>query len=412
MKILAADYLLTMDKSCDIIRNGAVIYNGSKIVEISFNKELAHSRYPNAEFSYVGKNSVIMPSLINAHTHLEFSKNTTSLVYGNFASWLQSVIDSKELTSDTNLENSMQKAIGQMKKSGIGAIGAISSFAKDIETLATSGLRVTLFNEILGIKEERADAVKSDFLRRFTSSQRYSSDMFTPAVSLHSTYSCSLGLMDFATDFAKENRLKICSHFMESEAERLWLEESKGELGAFFKSRFGIEKSVIKPIDFLKKFDSLPAIFVHCTHAAKNELEYMQKKGFFAVHCPVSNRLLGGKYFDVESANQIGATYATATDGLSSNFSLNLWNEMRCALFGYAGRNIEALCGELLKSVTLNAAKALGLNSGILKEGANADIIGFCLPGSVENDEQLALQVVLHTNKVNKLIINGIKTDE
>lgn len=412
MKVLAADYLLTMDNGCEIIRDGAVVYEGSKILEISFNKELAHSRYPKASFSYAGKNSVVMPSLINAHTHLEFSKNKTSLIYGGFVDWLTSVMDTKELVCDTNLDSAMQDAITQMKQSGVGCICAISSFGKDIEMLALSGLRVTLFNEILGVKEERADFVKTDFLRRFASSKRYSSDMFTPAISLHSTYSCSLPIIDFATNFAKENKLKICSHFMESKEERLWLEHSKGEFEAFFKSRFDIDKSFITPIDFLKKFDSLHAIFVHCTHAIKEELEYIQNNGFFAVHCPVSNRLLGGKYFDLKGADKSGIKYITATDGLSSNFSLNLWNEMRCALFAHVDCNLKELSLQLLKSVTINASKAIGLNSGILKEGANADIISFCLPGSIENDEQLALQIILHTNKVNKLIINGNKINE
>jgi len=409
MKILAADYLVTMDETHKIIRNGAVLFEGSQIVDVSFDRELARSKHPDAEFEYLGANSVIMPSLINTHAHLEFSKNKTTLHYGNFIDWLTSVIEKKDLTSDADLESAMQDALRQMKKSGVGAIGAISSFGKDIEALAGCGLKVTLFNEILGTSEERVEEVKSDFLRRFETIKRYGSDMLRPAVSIHSAYSCSRSLIDFAASFAKENSLKICAHFMESKAERFWLDKSRGEFKAFFKAYFGIERSFIKPDEFLAKLSGLKTIFIHCTHANDSELETIRNDGSFVVHCPVSNRLLGGRLLDVETAKNMGIEYITATDGLSSNYTLNLWNEMRNALFGYTDLSLKLLPYDLLKSVTINAAKALGLNSGKLEVGMCADLIAFRLPGYVDEDEYLPLQIVLHTNEVDKLIINGVE---
>jgi aminodeoxyfutalosine deaminase len=410
MKILAADYLVTMDDERKIIRNGAVIYD-SKILEISFDRELARSKYPEAQYEYMGKNSVIMPSLINAHVHLEFSKNKTTLHYGNFIDWLTSVIEKKELTADTDFEGSMQAAIAQMKKSGVGAIGAVSSFGRDIETLARSGFRVTLFNEALGTSDDRLEEVKADFLRRFEACKRHSSEMFTAAISVHSAYSCSRGLIDFLVSFAKENSLKMSTHFMESKAERFWLDKNRGEFKAFFKTYFGIERSQIRPEDFLSKFKGLNSIFVHCTHANDSELETIRNDDSYVVHCPVSNRLLGMKLLDVETAKNMGIEFITATDGLSSNFSLSLWNELRCALFGYTDLSLKILPYDLLKSVTANAAKALDIDGGKLEAGKNADLIAFCLPGFVEEDEYLPLQIILHTNEVDRLIINGVSID-
>lgn len=407
MNILAADYLITMDDERKIIRNGAVIFD-SEILEISFDRELAKSKYPDAAYEYLGKNSVIMPSLINAHTHIEFSKNKTTLHYGNFIDWLTSVIEKKELTSEEELESSMADALLQMRKSGVGALGAVSSFGKDIEILSRSGLRVTLFNEILGTGEERSEEIKADFMRRFELTKRYSNEMLTPAVSIHSAYACSRTLMDFAIGFAKENSLKMCTHFMESKAERFWLDRSRGEFKAFFKAFFGIERSAIKADEFLAKFDGLDTMFVHCTHANETELETIRNAGSYIVHCPVSNRLLGMKLFDVETAKNMRIEYITATDGLSSNFSLNLWNELRSAIFGYTDLSLKVLPYDLLKSVTLNAANALGIDSGKLEVGKKADLIGFCLPGFVDEDEYLPLQVILHTNSVDKLIVNGV----
>ena len=61
----------------------------------------------------------------------------------------------------------------------------------------------------------------------------------------------------------------------------------------------------------------------------------------------------------------------------------------------------------LLKSVTANGAKALGIDSGELKEGKNADMIAFRLPDSPDDSDRVALQTILHTNKIDKLIICG-----
>lgn len=411
MRILAADYLLTMDESRKIIRNGAVLYEGSSIAEITFDKDLARSKYPNAEYIYLGPNSVVMPSLINTHVHLEFSKNKTTLHYGNFIEWLTSVIENKDLTNEEGLVAAMQEALYEMKKSGIGALGAVSSFGRDIEILASSGLKVTLFNEILGTSEERAEDVKSDFLRRFEITKRYASDSFRPAVSLHSAYSSCRSIMEFAVSFAKENSLKICSHFMESKAERFWLDRNRGEFKAFFKAFFGIERSFVRPDEFLAKLSGPDAIFIHCTHANDAELEIIRNDGAHIVHCPTSNRLLGMKLFDVETAKNMGIEYVTATDGLSSNYSLNIWNELRNAMFGYTDLSLKVLPYDLLKSVTVNAAKTLGLNGGKLEAGMDADMIAFRLPGCVNEDEHLSMQIILHTQAVEKLIINGVEID-
>lgn len=103
----------------------------------------------------------------------------------------------------------------------------------------------------------------------------------------------------------------------------------------------------------------------------------------------------------------MGIEYVTATDGLSSNYTLSLWNELRSAMFGYTDFSLKILPYDLLKSVTINAAKALGLNSGKIEAGKNADLIAFRLPDAVEDDEYLPLQIILHTNEVEKLIISG-----
>lgn len=395
-----------MDDKDSVIKNGAVVYT-DKIIEISSDTALIRAKYPDAEFVYCGKNSVLMPSLVNPHLHLEFSADKTSFRYGNFIEWLSSVIKKRGGASEQKLQKAMKKELDGLKKSGVGAVGAISSFGKDLDIFSSSPLRVVYFVEILGASEERFEGSKNGFLQRFEAAKAKNSDRFEAAISVHSPYSCSEAIIDFGTSFAKQNSLKISTHFLESRGEREWLEKSSGDFAGFFGSVLGIQKSFFTPETFLKKFDGLKTLFVHCTNATEQEITKIGQSGSDIVHCPVSNRLLGQKLFDLKAATKQNIACSIGTDGLSSNFSLNLWNELRCALFGYPDLDLKTLPFVLLKSVTTNGAKALGIDSGELKEGKNADMVAFRLPDRPDDTDCVALQAILHTTKVDKLIICG-----
>jgi cytosine/adenosine deaminase-related metal-dependent hydrolase len=349
-----------------------------------------------------------MPALINPHTHLEFSRNKTALHYGAFIGWLQSVIEKREnLLSDDGLETVIEGLLAQMLKYGVASIGAISSFGKDFMPCVGAKQKIVYFNEILGTQPARFESTWHDFIARLNRAERFASHKFRPAISVHSTYSIHPTLLEQALDLAKKDALLTSTHYLESRAERNWLVRSTGEFKVFFKQNFGVEKSFQNQFDFVSKFDGVDTLFVHCVYANDEELEAIKNVNGHIVHCPVSNRLLGGKYFDVERAKNLDIAYSIGTDGLSSNFSLNPMREIRHALFGYLDLNLHLLGYDLLKAVTKNAASALKLNSGALKNGLDADIITFCLPGKVENEEDLALQIILHTDEVDSIYIDG-----
>jgi cytosine/adenosine deaminase-related metal-dependent hydrolase len=93
MKILSCDYLVTCDENFSVIEDGAIVFD-EKIIHIDTKKNI-QKKYTQ-EIEDLGKNSVIMPGLINPHVHLEFSANKSTLEYGNFVSWLDSVIKNRD----------------------------------------------------------------------------------------------------------------------------------------------------------------------------------------------------------------------------------------------------------------------------------------------------------------------------
>ena len=397
---LKADYVLTMNKNYDILRNAEVLFD-EKIIDIGYNLK--------GDTIYLGKNSVIMPALINTHTHLEFSSNKTLLNYGDFITWLESVIDKREEIFSLCKGECYKNAIEEMKKSGICAFGEISSSAMDLKYLKHSPLKVVYFNEIIGSNPAIVDTMYQDFLNRLEESLNIKNDKFKPAVSIHSPYSVHPILMDKIINIAKEKNLPIEAHFMESKAERRWLDKGEGEFKLFFEKHFKKAKPLIKPIEFIEKFKNTNTTFVHCVYANDNELQKINEINASIAHCPVSNRLLNVGKLDLEKVKNYKIDYSVATDGLSSNYSLNLFKEIRAALLMHTDLHPKYLAKDLLKAVTINGAKELNLNNGSIEKGKDADLITFKLPQSVNNLDIIPLQIILHTNEIDELYINGSK---
>jgi len=397
---LKADYILTVNEKYEIIENGEILFD-EKIIDIGHN--LDDSINP----IYLGKNSVIMPALINTHTHLEFSFNYTHLEYGDFMKWLNSVLENREDLFNECKSECFKSAIKEMKESGICAFGQISSTGRDLKYLKHSPLKVTYFNEIIGSNPATVDMLFQDFLARLEESQNAENDKFKTGISIHSPYSVHPVLMKKVIDIAKNKNMPIQTHFMESKAERKWLEKGEGEFKIFFEKHFKNAKPLITPSEFINLFKNTDTTFIHCVHANEEDLKKINEIGGNITHCPVSNRLLNVGILDLESVKNFSIPYNVATDGKSSNYSLNLFKEIRNALIMHCDLHPKYLAKDLIKSVTKHAAKSLQLNNGSLEAGKDADIISFKLPNKVKNTDLLPLQIILHTTRVNNLYING-----
>ena len=99
--------------------------------------------------------------------------------------------------------------------------------------------------------------------------------------------------------------------------------------------------------------------------------------------------------------------FSIGTDGLSSNNSLSMFDELRNVLITHWEKNIIDFSKVLLKSATVNPAISMGLNKGVLEKDYDADMIAFSLPDEIEDINDLAMQIILHTKFVDKTIIGG-----
>ena len=400
MQILVPNYILTPDT---LLKNMAVLFE-KHIIKIAPLHEL-QQKWPEVEVVQLDKNSLLMPGLINAHVHIEFSANKTQLSYGDFMSWLYSVIENRDTLMSGCDKTCMSKAISAMLESGITTFGAISSHGLDLEACEDAAQNVVFFNELIGSQATMADALFGDFIARLDASKSVKREGFYPAVAIHSPYSVHPILIKKALQIVKNEGLKLTAHFMESKAEREWLDTSEGDFKEFFHTLLKQNANVSDAKEFLEHFEGHNALLTHAVEANAQELDTIAREKHTIIHCPISNRLLGNKTLDIKVLNDKNIRWIVATDGLSSNYKLDLFEEMKASLLMHANAPLLEFSKALLRAVTINAAEALGLNTGAIAEGKNADMIVLDL--DKEPSDELAIHLILHRYNVAKVYING-----
>ena len=400
MKIITPDYILTPQ---NLLKNQSVAFDKT-IHKIAPLEELK-SQFPDAKIITLQKNSLLMPGLINAHVHVEFSANKTELSYGDFIPWLYSVLENRETLIEGCKEECMREAISSMLESGITSFGAISSHGMDLDSCANAEQNVVFFNELIGSQATMADALFGDFIARLDASKSINREGFFPAVAIHSPYSVHPILIKKALQIVKKENLKLTAHFMESSAEREWLDKSEGDFKEFFEKLLKQNSATCSASEFLEHFNEQQTLFTHVIKAKEEELDSIKKGNHTIIHCPISNRLLGNGALDLSALNKKNINWICATDGLSSNYKLDLFEEMKCALFMHSNMPLLPLAKQLINSVTKDAAKALGLNSGEIKEGRNADMLVLDL--DKEPNDELAIHLILHRYNISQIYING-----
>ncbi len=402
MRILNPNYIYIDD---DFRENIAVAFNSK--IELIDSIERLKDRYPDAEVINCGKNSVLYPGFINTHVHLEFSANRTTLKYGSFMRWLNSVIDSRDELLNSCDNAMMEKVCREMLSSGITSFGAISSFGTELEVCEKTPQKVIFFNELIGLNMAYIDALYNDFLVRVKASKEATKNGIIPAIAIHSPYSVHPVALKRALEIAKASDMSISAHFLESPQEREWLESGSGEFLEFFKKYFNTTQPMTTIDEFLSYFDNTPTHFTHMTQAKEKELKYISKKGHSIAHCPRSNRFLGCGRLDIDRVKDLDIPFSVATDGLSSNSSLNIFDELYSALMIHNSEDLIKLSKLLISSVTSQPAKIFNLNSGEIKEKKDADFAIVKLPDTPSSLNDIGLYTILHTKKVDSLFIGG-----
>ncbi|GAA9433766.1 aminofutalosine deaminase [Helicobacter pylori] len=403
-EIIGASLVFLCNEQCEVLEDYGVVFD-EKIVETGDYQSLT-LKYPHLKAQFF-ENSVLLPAFINAHTHFEFSNNKASFDYGSFSGWLGSVLNNGGAILE-NCQGAIQNAINTQLKSGVGSVGAISNHLIEVNLLKESPLSAVVFLEFLG-SSYSLEKLKA-FEAKFKELKDLEDKKLKAALAVHAPYSVQKGMALSVIQLAKDSQSLLSTHFLESFEELEWVENSKGWFENFYQhflkeSNF---KSLYKGAnDYIDMFKDTHTLFVHNQFASLEALKRIksQVKNAFLITCPFSNRLLSGKALDLERTKEAGLSVSVATDGLSSNISLSLLDELRAFLLTH-NMPLLKLAKIALLGATRHGAKALALNNGEIEASKRADLSVFSF-GEKFIKEQAILQFLLHAKEVERLFLGG-----
>lgn len=304
---------------------------------------------------------LIMPLLVNAHTHLELSalKKRTNCHKG-FEAWVQEVIAKREAAGPAELAAAAVREVRKLAAGGTGAVAEISTLGLTRELLADSGLGGIWFQEVLG---SRTDFLSETDVRKPDAGSDAALPPLGVSLAGHAPHTTSPELLRIAKAATRAQGLPFSIHLAESEAESDFINGENKSWEGFLRSR-GIDvagwpignKSPVAYLDELGLLDD-QTLAVHLIRTTGQDLDILAARGTRVCLCPRSNQSLHQALPDIQGMLDRGITPALGTDSLASCDSLSLFDEMAFVRAHYPALSPETL----LSMAGINGAKALGL---------------------------------------------------
>lgn len=337
----------------------------------------------------------ILPGLINAHTHLEFSSRKQPLApLHDFPNWIRSVIQYRQKNPDCSAA-AVRSGLLESSQAGVTTIGEIATTDWRDGLQDSPAQRMLIFREYLGLADS-AVSTQLASAREFLNQASHSD--IGCGLSPHAPYSLHPDLFAGLCQLAAEFQVPMAMHLAESPAEIELLKSGRGPLaemlttlGVFQPQHFSTPQ---RPLDFLKRLDQsgLPVLVVHGNELDQAELAFLATRPHFTVvYCPRTHAAMQSQSHPWKKMLELGINVALGTDSRASNPDLSLWNELRFLWQhnrGYAA-------SELLRLATVNAAQGLGIReSGSLAPGKVADLCLISLKeASLVNPEKMLFEL-------------------
>ncbi len=370
--ILCGDYVLTMNTSLDLIRNGAIAIKGKEILDVATADTILKDYY--SENIIKGNDRVLLPGLINTHTH-------AAMVYFRGLAddlplkvWLEEHIWPAEnhWLGPEFISDAVELACLEMLKAGITTYNDMYFFG-DSAALSTKkiGMRAVLGAGILDFPSASAKNINEYLLNAENFSKNWLNDeLIVPSIAPHAIYTCSAETFKKAKYLAEKYGLLLHIHLSETE----W--EVKESL-----SRFGK-----RPAQYLNDIGFLNSnvLAAHCVWLDDEEIAIFSEKNVGVSHCIESNLKLASGIAPIAKMISSNVKVSFGTDSAASNNDLNVLSEMSTAAkIHKAVKNDPTVLDSktVLKMATIWAATVLGLSDkiGSIEKGKIADIISINL---------------------------------
>jgi aminodeoxyfutalosine deaminase len=388
MNIYAASYVLPI--TSPPIAGGAVAVDNGIIKAVGTLSEV-RSAYDAPVTDLPG--CVIIPGLVNAHTHLELThfsawKVRKELDYlpKTYVEWIQQVVKIRRALHPGDVELSVKEGIRLCLESGTTAVGEILTDYTLAPLYTDSPLRGRVFLEAIGHDPVQRVAL----LEKIESTLHDLNGALLPGISPHTPYTVSADLFKDVQALCSRLGISKAVHLSEPTEEVSFMHDTTGAIAEVLYPAAHWEGYLPHPmkttstryLDSLGVLDS-STLAIHAVHVTPSDVAILKERGVTVVLCPRSNdRLFVGRapHHLFKSA---GLKLAVGTDSLASNDSLSILDEIR---FLHEIAPDAFTPDELISMATIGGARALGIGNvaGSLEVGKRGDLLVFseCAPQS------------------------------
>jgi aminodeoxyfutalosine deaminase len=327
-------------------------------------------------------NVAILPGLVNAHVHLDFSDLPAPLGHRGigFADWIRLVMAFRQQSAQIERQ---PVALG-LDESLRDGVTSLADIVQPNQPLAASQINVTALLELIAPTADRVAATVE--LAKSHVSQGNSRGL-----SPHAPYSVHPELLAAVVELSKQYRIPVAMHLAESREELDLLQHCRGPLRTFLEELGAWEATAIprgtKPLAYLRLLTRAHrALVVHGNYLDDAEIAFLAAAAdrMSVVYCPRTHDWFAHRDYPLEKLLAAGATVALGTDGRASSPDLSLLHEMRCA----ARKHPAVPLAAILRMATLHGARALGRETeiGSLAPGKQADLAIVALPDRSAHD--------------------------
>ena len=373
--ILSVPILLTMRSNTAPVPNSAVVISRGSILAAGPADKII-KQYPGHRVLRM-ENTVLMPGLVNLHTHLELPPLLDTIRSTTFTAWALNLIKAKKGLINNDYAAAVRINIDTLINTGTTTVGEICTHGISPAYLQQSGLRAILFHEIISMNP----------LINFRGPKHAAASARTiqTGISPHAPHTVSEEVLIEINKLAVRKRVPLSMHVAESKDEIRLLQRKKSGLEKLY--QFADWELAWAPtgsssFEYLNRigFLSPNLLAVHAVQTSDNDIRLIKKSKVSIAHCPRSNKELGVGRMPLKKFLDAGITVGLGPDSLASSPTLNLWDEMRYAY--QVHRRSGVTPRDIFNMATMGGARALGMDQeiGSLEPGKKADLIAVSLP--------------------------------
>lgn len=370
-----------------VVDNGALLCADGRVVSCG---KFGDTESEGASVVDLG-DVVVLPGLINAHTHLELTALAGRLKPTNdFAQWVRDLVAvTRSEWIEEDVVDSVRRGVEESLAAGVTCVGDIATDTRGDGHWPDASIRALRFVELFGLDPALADERLSEACGRLLPD----APNLRMGLSPHAPTTVSPELLRASFEYGARSRAPVCIHAAETRDEEAFCLRGEGPLVDLMRDSGMLgdwwRAPGMRPIPYLAKqgLGRGASLIAHANYANNEEVEWLARNDVSVVWCPSSHRFFEHDEHPLRQMLKAGVNVCLGTDSRASGDSLDVLGEARLARELFP----ELTVTQLLAMVTTNAARALDWSDeiGSLASGKHADFVAFDVDQGVPSKQVL-----------------------